>query len=1037
MKNLLRNTFLLATLFSAQLARADVAINATNFPDKNFRDYLSGYDYDESGSLSDDELADITGLHLDDLDITSLKGIEYLTSLTELRCASSKLTSLDISKNTELIRFNVMGCSKLATIKWPADKSNFFLIYLENTAIKSFDLTGFTGLHWLNLSNTTSWGKTLDVSGLRELEGLGLLETSIETLIAHQTPNLYYNYNWQVKTVDFSNKGWEGGWYAIEGPTEWDEEKEQYVNAYCPLETLILSGSNELGYLEVRNFKNLKSVDVSGCEVLEQLNVYGNDALTSINLKENPSLRDFKAYKNAKLTTVNLTSTPSLTTVAIYDNAALKEVTWGDKTTIYSLDIHGNQLAAFDLSGFTGLHWLNLSNFTSWGKTLDVSGMRELEGLDLTGSSFETLVAHQTPNLGYNYDWQVKKVDFSNKGWEGGWYAIEGPTEWDEEKEQYVNAYCPLETLILSGSNELGYLEVRNFKNLKSVDVSGCEVLEKLNVYGNDALTSINLDGAKALYEVYVRHNPSLPLLDLKPVGTALNYLYCEDNALTWLDLSANTEMSYWHDADKVQTPKADLVTISADKVGMPVHEDFDPAKVKNLKAGGSAATPATTKISGQKFLIVSANAPQAASLAGKDVSYEYRTGWTYEEEEQTLKVAASVATVGKCFTKLSLSTKEINGTYGDEAPAAPKVTTSALYDGTISYTSSNEAVVKVADDGTLTIVGAGTAKVTVSGAETEWRQATNAATYTVTIAKASPKLQFASNALEMTILDKVPTNALTKGVYDGTVTFTSSNTDVATVDATGKVTVKAAGTVTITASAEATANCNQPASVSYTLKVNKKTAAIELAAASITGTWGQGITAPKATTTNDYDGQLSYTSSNKKVVTVSADGKLTVVGAGKATITVKATETALYSAPANATYKVVIQKATPDFHFAQEMVIADEGYAQNELSTGIYDGTDITYASSNEEIATVDAETGELTFLALGTVTITASAPATANCHAVSASYELEVTLAVGIASAKASSADGHFYTVDGIAVDKPVKGRVYVRNGKAVLYR
>ena len=103
----------------------------------------------------------------------------------------------------------------------------------------------------------------------------------------------------------------------------------------------------------------------------------------------------------------------------------------------------------------------------------------------------------------------------------------------------------------------------------------------------------------------------------------------------------------------------------------------------------------------------------------------------------------------------------------------------------------------------------------------------------------------------------------------------------------------------------------------------------------------------------------------------------------------------------------------------------------------GIYDGTDITDSSSDEEIATVDAETGELTFLALGTVTITAEGPATANCNAVSASYQLEVTLAVGIAQTKATFDDGHFYTMEGIAVDKPVKGHVYVRNGKKVLYK
>jgi uncharacterized protein YjdB len=287
-----------------------------------------------------------------------------------------------------------------------------------------------------------------------------------------------------------------------------------------------------------------------------------------------------------------------------------------------------------------------------------------------------------------------------------------------------------------------------------------------------------------------------------------------------------------------------------------------------------------------------------------------------------------------------------------------------------------------------------------------------------------------------MTILDDVPTNTLSTGVYDGTVNFASSDETVATVDATGKVTVKSVGTVTITASADATDNCNKPASVSYTLKVNKRTAIIELAEATVNGTWGESITAPTVTTTNGYDGTLSYTSSNTEVVTVATDGELTVVGAGTAIITVKATETDIYKAPAAVTYTVTIAKATPDFHFAKARVIADESYTQNELMTGIYDGT-VTYSSSNEEIATVDPETGELTFVALGTVTIIAEGPATANCNAVRATYELEVLIAAGIADTRANFDDGRYYTTSGIAVEHPRKGNVYVRAGKKVLYK
>ena len=482
------------------------------------------------------------------------------------------------------------------------------------------------------------------------------------------------------------------------------------------------------------------------------------------------------------------------------------------------------------------------------------------------------------------------------------------------------------------------------------------------------------------------------------------------------------------------QYPQMPLVILSANEVGIALDKDFQVNKVTALTTNGVEQTPKTATVDGQLYYVVHNSAANATSLVGKYVDYEYATGCVFEDVN--LQVRGTVKSVTKCPSFIKLSTASVRGTYGAAAPKAPTVTRSQAYDGTLTYTSSNKDVVTVAADGTLTVVGAGTATITVSGSETAYRQAPESQTYTVTIAKASPELAFATSALEMTILDAVPANTLTTGVYDGTVKFASSDETVATVDATGKVTVKAAGTVTITASGDATANCNKPASVSYTLKVNKKTAAIELAATTVNGTWGESITAPKATATNGYDGTLSYTSSNEKVVTVANDGRLTVVGAGTAIITVKATETAIYKAPAPVTYTVSIVKATPDFHFAKARVTADENYSQNELMKGIYDGI-VAYSSANEEIATVDPETGELTFLTLGTVTIIAEGPATANCNAVRATYELEVVIAAGIADARANFDDGRYYTTSGIAVEHPRKGNVYVRAGKKVLYK
>lgn len=55
--------FLLLTLICcAASALADIEISETNFPDANFRKYIldSGFDADGNGTLSDEEIANVT-----------------------------------------------------------------------------------------------------------------------------------------------------------------------------------------------------------------------------------------------------------------------------------------------------------------------------------------------------------------------------------------------------------------------------------------------------------------------------------------------------------------------------------------------------------------------------------------------------------------------------------------------------------------------------------------------------------------------------------------------------------------------------------------------------------------------------------------------------------------------------------------------------------------------------------------------------------------------------------------------------------------
>ena len=105
-------------------AAGDVEINEKNFPDEKFRDYVKeNFDTDWDGFLSDYEISESTKIDVGEKGISDLKGIEYFTYLTELRCNQNKLTSLDISNNealqslycakNDITKLDISACPKL------------------------------------------------------------------------------------------------------------------------------------------------------------------------------------------------------------------------------------------------------------------------------------------------------------------------------------------------------------------------------------------------------------------------------------------------------------------------------------------------------------------------------------------------------------------------------------------------------------------------------------------------------------------------------------------------------------------------------------------------------------------------------------------------------------------------------------------------------------------------------------------------------------------------------------------------------------
>ncbi|MBO5683020.1 MAG: Ig-like domain-containing protein, partial [Clostridia bacterium] len=203
----------------------------------------------------------------------------------------------------------------------------------------------------------------------------------------------------------------------------------------------------------------------------------------------------------------------------------------------------------------------------------------------------------------------------------------------------------------------------------------------------------------------------------------------------------------------------------------------------------------------------------------------------------------------------------------------------------------------------------------------------------------------------------------VTPSNYSGGLTWTSSNTSVATVSTSGVVTAKAKGTATITVKTASgiTATCTVTVnSVAESVTLNNSTLSLN-----------KGGTATLVATIAPSDASnktVTWTSSNTSVATVSTSGVVTAKAGGTATITVRtangktATCTVTVSVPATG---VTLNNSTLSLNKgATATLVATITPTDASNKT-------LTWTSSNTSVATVSTS-GVVTAKANGTATIT-----------------------------------------------------------------
>jgi uncharacterized protein YjdB len=235
-------------------------------------------------------------------------------------------------------------------------------------------------------------------------------------------------------------------------------------------------------------------------------------------------------------------------------------------------------------------------------------------------------------------------------------------------------------------------------------------------------------------------------------------------------------------------------------------------------------------------------------------------------------------------------------------------------------------------------------------------------------------------------------TNTASGGGGTGAITYQSSDTDVLTVNATsGVATGVAVGAATVTATKAADAGFTQ-AQATYTVNV---TVAQQAIAFGLPGplTLPIGCTVTNVASGGGGSGAITYQSSNTSVLSIDpASGLATCMSVGSAIVTATKAADASF-AQAQATYTVNVTLAQQAIAFTQPGPLTVlVGATLTNLASGGGGTGEITYASSDTSVLTINALGGIVTGVAKGTATVTATKAADATFAQAQATYTVKV---------------------------------------------
>ncbi|MDD7913916.1 T9SS type A sorting domain-containing protein [Polaribacter ponticola] len=513
----------------------------TNVPDNNFEQALIDLGYDDvlDGSVNTANINSITSIELNGKNISNLTGIEDFTSLTQLYVGNNLLTSLDVSKNINLINLN---CKENSLSELDVTKNiKLETLLCNDNSLSSLNLENNIDLYQIWCFNNVI--ESLDLSNNLVLTKLACNDNSLTSLNIKNGNNinlseLYVSNNPNLNCIQVDDEN--------HSTTNWTYVTSARYSEDCSIAVVLIpdtvfeqklidagfdtNGLNgnilqsEAEAITQLNFRNDFNPDTSliikeatGIESMPNLTslVLGNHALTSIDVTNNPKLETLDLFYS-NISVIDLSNNNLIKRLDLAHNN-LTEINVTNLTQLESLFLNNNNtIELIDLSNNTLLTtaWLSYNNFS----TIDVSNNNLLVTLRLSGNDLSQI---DISNLGEldRFDIQqnnISSLDVSNN-----------------TKLRYLDfKYNKVSSIDVSGNLEL--IEFSAFDNLltSEIDLSLHKKLTKV-ILGTNQLTKINLNnGANTnLTAIDFRSNPNLSCIQVDDVSYATSNFTNIDNS--------------------------------------------------------------------------------------------------------------------------------------------------------------------------------------------------------------------------------------------------------------------------------------------------------------------------------------------------------------------------------------------------------------------------------------------------------------------------------------------------------------------------